>query len=53
MYIGIAFGGVVGAYVPVLFFKSNTFDVVGILCGAVGSIVGLVVALKINSISDY
>jgi hypothetical protein len=41
IYGGIAVGGLIGAYIPVLLFKSNPIGFVSIICGAIGSLVGL------------
>jgi hypothetical protein len=53
IYFGIAVGGIVGAYLPVLLFKVDPIGVVSILCGGIGSVIGLFVGLKISNMSEY
>jgi uncharacterized membrane protein YeaQ/YmgE (transglycosylase-associated protein family) len=47
IYGGITIGGVIGAYVPVLLFNSDSFGFVSIVCGTIGSFIGLWVGYKL------
>ena len=46
IYGGITIGGIIGAYIPVLLFKSDPIGFVSIICGAIGSLVGLWIGYK-------
>jgi hypothetical protein len=52
IYSGIAIGGIVGAYIPVVLFKSNPLGFVSIISGAVGSLVGLWAGFKVMQSLD-
>jgi uncharacterized membrane protein YeaQ/YmgE (transglycosylase-associated protein family) len=52
IYIGITIGGLVGAYIPSLIFQIYSFSALSIICGSVGSIVGLFVGYKIQQNMD-
>lgn len=41
IYIGITIGGIIGAYLPVMLFHASSFGWESIVCGALGSIIGL------------
>lgn len=46
IYGGITIGGLVGAYVPVWLFHADSFSLISILMGAVGSFFGLWLGYK-------
>lgn len=41
IYIGAGIGGLIGAYIPVMFGDSNPFSGWSLLCSGLGTIVGL------------
>ena len=48
IYIGITIGGLIGAYIPIMLFNTSTFGWESIVCGALGSLVGLWAGYKIT-----
>ena len=53
IYGGITIGGIIGAYIPVVLFKSNPLGFVSIISGAIGSLVGLWAGYKaMQSLDD-
>lgn len=47
IYFGAFLGGLIGGYVPVLFWHTGVLSMSSILWGSVGTIIGLVIAIKI------
>jgi uncharacterized membrane protein YeaQ/YmgE (transglycosylase-associated protein family) len=52
IYIGIIVGGFIGSYLSTIFFNSNGFDVASIICGTIGSVFGIWLAVKYSN-NDY
>jgi hypothetical protein len=48
MYLFISIGGVVGSYIPIIFFHSSSFGEMSILGGTVGSLLGIFLAAKLS-----
>jgi len=48
IYVGVTIGGIVGAYLPVILFHVDSFSIISILLGAVGSFVGLWAGYKLG-----
>jgi hypothetical protein len=53
IYLGIFIGGLAGSYLPVILFHVNPFAAVSIICGAIGSILGLIIGYKAYQSLDY
>ncbi len=41
IYMGLTVGGIIGGYLPVALLHVSTFSILSIVCGFVGSVVGL------------
>jgi gas vesicle protein len=48
IYLGIAVGGAIGSYVPVL-FGQDAFSAISLIGGTIGSFVGLWAGYKLGS----
>jgi hypothetical protein len=47
MWLFVFIGGTIGSYIPVL-WGDNAFSFASILCGGIGSIIGIYVAFKLT-----
>jgi len=48
IYMGLTIGGIIGGYLPVVLFHVGAFSWVSVICGVVGSIVGLWLGWKLT-----
>jgi hypothetical protein len=53
IYIGAGIGGIIGGYVPVMFWGADALDISSLLGGFVGTIVGLWAGYKIGKMLDF
>jgi hypothetical protein len=49
IYIGLAVGAMVGAYVPVVLLDVSTFSWVSLVCGVLGGVIGIWLGWKLTS----
>lgn len=47
IYFGAFLGGIIGGYIPVLLFHASAMSMTSLVWGSVGTIVGLIIAIKI------
>jgi hypothetical protein len=52
IYIGAGLGGLIGGYVPVLFWHADALDASSLLWGLGGTLVGLWAGYKIGKMLD-
>jgi hypothetical protein len=48
IYLGVFVGGTIGSYIPVLFHQ-DYFSPLSIICGGIGSLIGIWAAVKMSS----
>lgn len=46
IYIGGGLGGLIGGYLPVLFWNADPMDMTSLTWGFIGTIIGLIVGVK-------